>query len=446
MLVLKSAYVSRPSVAPSKSSATSGIYTVYHRRVNQLNEYSQVSLPLSDVSFPNTITPQSYGDSEGHKRDEFIVYDGTDYRLVPVATDHKGALTITAYSGSWAIAAITDNQTNVLSDTDLGAFNSSNEPSTYFYLVNATSTVRTITFNLVDSGTNEIFNQLDNKVEFSIEGVYPNMGLTANTAYNTSFIWNSKGLNTIEVQIPNYSFVKVRMSFTNFPVGGTLTSNYNFNLEVVINKTRHFLGFPDRLPDSFLIRPENGFNYPIVTSGSSGNLTVKPFCIYKDIYTRLNLADVDIVSATGTGRKLVLKTNGTIECNASSYALLDGEILLATLNVNASSPFISSVTHNWPIQPTDYIKTSTTGLLQHRLVKVSSGTLSYSTTNDMLGVVSNTGVVSTLGYALVQINATITPLTFLQGSANGLGVSVASSKVLALTGGVANDLVLAMLL
>lgn len=443
-ITIKKSYLSRPSAAPTRSSATAGSYTVYTRRVNTLEEHTLLSPELTNVSFPNTITPQSFSDDDSHKRDEFIVYDGSDYRLVPVSSTHKGALTITSYSASWEITDIVNTQNSLLTTEDLGNFNSTSEPETVIYLLNSNDTVSWLTFSLTGLD-NSVFNFLSNRLQISILGVFPSVGLSANTSYNTNFVWKSDNLNSVECQVPQFSYVKVKLAFINFPVSDNESSTYSFNLEVFANKTSYANGLLDRLNQSFEYNPSMGLSFPLITSDSSGVLKVKPFIFNNGLIQRAILAEVTINSATGSGRKLVLKPTGQISCEASSYTLLSGEIQLATLSVNASSPFISSVLPNYPINPVSYFQASTTGLSQHRLVKISSGVVAYSTDSTLLGVVGNTGIVITEGVCLVQIGGSVTALSYLQGSANGLAVSTASvTRLIALTSGGTNDVILGM--
>lgn len=418
-------YVSRPSISPS-SSTTGGTYSVAHRRINKLNQRSEISPITTGVALPATLTPQSYSDLDSLLRDEFLVSeDGLTWKIVSSVIDHIGALAIPAFDSAWADTTINSNQAATGFSLNFGDFSPSSEPSQTLYLLNIGANISSLTFNFLDLVSNSVVSEFAGLIEVSILGVYSALGNNPDLSFNQSLIWNlpQVSLNTVSVLLPNLSYAKIRIKLLNYPLGNLSSQLFNLSLSVVSNQTNFTLTYPNQWPKgSFLIDEDTPFTLPIVEQINATSVKVKPFQFNSNGVLRSNLFERTLTTTTGA-KKLIFDSSNTLRIEPSTYTPTSGETLIASFTVNGADPFVTSLTYPWPIKPQSYLKLgSGSTLLRARFVTFSGSGIAYAETlGSELGVTlnDNSNLVATSGLCFIQTSVAVTTGQRLEATTSG---------------------------
>lgn len=280
-LTYRSTQVSAPLTAPSATLGTA--YFIRHRRVNLDGQHSKWS-ESRKIDLGTTVTPEAFGLPSQLLRDELLISadDGT-YRIIPRGTSDTGELLVDTYNPAWPIAVNEDTQNSLLSSFNFGSFTASSEPSVTFFVHNSGTNIGSLTFNVVNALNNQVPDEYSGLVKFELLGTFAEFSQSFSTIDNTSFVWQAppKNLNTIPLTLPQNSFIQLRITLQNLPIGGISSVTTSLAIQAVANQQVFPLSYDSNWAlNTFLYDPSKGFDYPFVEASNAGlTLTVKPFLI-----------------------------------------------------------------------------------------------------------------------------------------------------------------------
>ena len=351
-LTFRSSHVQTPSIAPSVSSG-SGAYIFAHRRVNRLGRYSALSPVTVSSTFPVTLTPQSYADTNELIRDEFLVSDsgGAIWRIIPRTGSQLGSQTVTTYDVNWVVASIEDNQNLPVNAGDLGLFDADGSETFTMFVHNAGQNIGSLTANILNPANNTIYAELTNLVQISLQGVLVANGTGVySTANNRVINWGiSDSNNTFPLSLPTNAVAKFSIRLVNLPSSGI--ANPSFDLNFTADKRTATVSF-DRnwLNNSLLFSPDIGFGFPILTNqGVSANqVIIKPFS-FNFQGTAINNPLDRLFTVDNGDRKVVVNRLGEISILQASAALTTNQIELVSFTISGST--VSNINYKVNFRP-----------------------------------------------------------------------------------------------
>lgn len=357
-VLYRSSSVQAPTAAPTVSGSGVG-FIFAHRRVNLNGTFSKISPVTVPYNFPVTLTPQSYADTGQLLRDEFIVSNdaGVTWRIIPRNGTLTGAQTVTAYSGSWAITSIVDNQSTITTPQDLGVYDSDGSNLYTFYAYNNGTNSASLTASVIDLDTGVTAVGLSGLVQISLTGIFVETGVgTPSTTQNKSILWNVDGgiANYFPVTLPSKSFARFTVQLINYPSNGGLSSTINIGVELTSNQRTYTIPYTANwYSQTFLYNPSLGFSFPyIAEEGTALTVTLKPLAFNYDGIAVVNSTDANfLLPSDGTYNVLVSRT-GIFSIVDSSISVPTNNVALLQFAITGTS--ITSVVVNYQINPKIY--------------------------------------------------------------------------------------------
>lgn len=427
-LEFRSNFVQAPSASPLVSSGSGG-YLFAHRRVNLSGRHSKASSPTVASAFPVTLTPQSYTDVTKLLQDEFLVSadGGVTWRSIPRSGVLTGAQTVSAYSGSWPLTTLTDNQDQTPSTIDLGLYDTDGTDLQTIYVVNTGNSADLLTANIINPDNNTVYTDLSGLVEITLTGVFTETGAgVVSTSFNRTVIWStdSESANTFPLTLPGNGCAVFQIRLINYPLGGLSGTAVDFNIEFTTNQRTFPIVF-DRgwLQGSLVYSPQDGFNFPIIEYGGvSGTIKVNPLAFNYAGTSVVNPRTLTFTPTVSTSKLIVYRT-GELDVIPQATTTPSNAIELASFTISGTT--LSNLVYKVNFRSLyQRRRTVTTGSVGDFVRVNSSGNLVVSTDTQtpMAVLLTNTGDYGSEGVFIVNAGGAIAAGSKVTSNASGKAV------------------------
>jgi len=345
-----------PSLAPTTSAAGT-TYDVVTRRLNLDGQPSSFS-PVQESNLPATITPQFYLLTADYSADQVLVSSnsGITWRIVPGQT--KGAQVVPAFDTSWVEATNIDTQDSVTTGINFGSFGALTSPTKSFFIVNTGNPVQSLTYSFINQVTNQVASEYSGLIQIAIDGVFSASGNLPSTIYNNLLLWSnaSGSLNTQRLLLASGQFVKLTVSFVNFPIGGINSQELNLSFQAVANQTTIALGLANSWPDNTLEIDYQSWTPDILVGNSAGSIIVKPFLARVSGVLVVNYFNRTIsLGGNSVERWIFVNSLGVIKAATSLADANAGGLVLGRVESQESST-LAGLDYLYSVKPQVWLK------------------------------------------------------------------------------------------